>query len=69
MGLADTVTKAYMKENTVFADAIESEEPTIRNSNLFPVNANGEVLFLSVASLSKSGRISTPVFKVPPCLE
>ena len=48
---------------------MESEEPTIRNSNLLPVKAKGEVRFRSVASLSRSGRISTPVFKVPPHLE
>ena len=29
--------------------AMESEEPTIRNSNLLPVKAKGEVLFLSVS--------------------
>ena len=55
--------------NTTFAEETESEEPTIRNSNLFPVNANGDVRFLSVASLSKSGSVVTPVFKVPPVLE
>ena len=60
---------ATMVFNTVLGLAMESEEPTIRNSNLLPVNANGEVLFLSVASLSRSGRISTPVLKVPPFLE
>ncbi len=55
--------------NTTLGEDTESEEPTIRNSNLLPVNANGEVRFLSVASLSRSGRMATPVFKVPPCLE
>ena len=39
----------------------ESEEPTIRNSNLLPVNANGEVRLRSVASLTKSGSVATPV--------
>ncbi len=48
---------------------MESAEPTIRNSNLLPVNANGEVLLRSVASLDKSGKVFTPVFKVPPDLE
>ncbi len=56
-----------MAFNVVFGLAIESEEPTMRNSNLFPVKANGEVLFLSVASLSKSGRVDTPVCNFPPC--
>ena len=52
--------------STMFAFAIESREPTIRNSNLFPVNANGDVLFLSVASLERSGSVATPVSSFPP---
>ncbi len=51
--------------STTLAGAIESEEPTIRNSNLLPVNANGDVLFLSVASLLKSGSAEAPVFNFP----
>ena len=39
--------------STMFGDAMESEEPTIRNSNLLPVNANGEVRLRSVASFMK----------------
>ena len=35
-------------------------EPTALNSNLFPVNANGEVLFLSVLSTSSSGICGIP---------
>ena len=50
---------------TTFAGATESEEPTIRNSNLLPVKANGDVLFLSVASLLRSGRVEAPVFNLP----
>ena len=34
----------------IWGGAMESEEPTIRNSNLFPVKAKGDVLFRSVAS-------------------
>ena len=34
-------------------------EPTALNSNLFPVKANGEVLFLSVLSKSTSGILPT----------
>ncbi len=34
-------------------------EPTARNSNLFPVKANGEVLFLSVLSSNTSGILPT----------
>ena len=33
-----------------FGLATEADEPTDLNSNLLPVNANGDVLFLSVAS-------------------
>ena len=52
--------------STTFDPAMESREPTIRNSNLFLVNANGEVLFLSVASFVRSGRVVTPVCSFPP---
>ena len=39
-----------------------------RNSNLFPVNANGDVLFRSVASFMKSGSVLTPVSRISPVL-
>src|ERR1035437_10466408 len=35
-------------------------DPTILNSNLFPVKAKGDVLFLSELSLGKEGSASTP---------
>src|SRR5664279_2169883 len=41
---------------------IEKDEPSILNSNLLPVKANGEVLFLSVASLISAGSVVTPIF-------
>ena len=44
----------------IFGQAIESLEPTMRNSNLLPVKANGEVLLRSVESRGNLGRISTP---------
>ena len=50
----------------VFGLAIESAEPTMRNSNLFPVNANGDVRFLSVASFARFGSVETPVSNTPP---
>ena len=47
----------------VFKVVIETaqfaEEPTALNSNLFPVKANGEVLFLSVLSNKTSGNFPT----------
>jgi len=46
---------------TILIPAIDCLEPGARNSNLLPVNANGEVLFLSVVSFSISGSDSTPV--------
>ena len=45
----------------VVEPATESAEPTIRNSNLFPVKANGEVRLRSVASFAISGSVDTPV--------
>ena len=45
---------------TVFGIPIDWELPTILNSNLLPVNANGEVLFLSVLSSGIFGNESTP---------
>ena len=41
--------------STVLGVDIEALDPGIRNSNLLPVNANGEVLFLSVLSDGKDG--------------
>src|SRR5471030_2837760 len=46
---------------TKLQPAIEAEDGTILNSNLFPVNANGEVLFLSVASFGSGGNVFTPI--------
>ena len=54
-------TSATIVFKVKFGPAIEREEPSIRNSNLFPVKANGEVRFLSVASFFKTGRTWTPV--------
>ena len=46
---------------TIFAFATEPAEPGIRNSNLFPVNAKGDVRFLSVVSFVMWGRTSAPI--------
>ena len=48
----------------MLALAIESEEPSIRNSNLLPVKAKGEVLFLSVSSAKTLGRALTPIVRL-----
>ena len=52
---------ARIELSVVFGPEIESAEPTERNSKRFPVNANGDVLFLSVESLGIGGRTSTPM--------
>jgi hypothetical protein len=44
---------------TVIDSAQFAEEPTALISNLFPVNAKGEVLFLSVLSNKISGILPT----------
>ncbi len=44
----------------MFGQAMEAVEPTLRNSNLFPVKANGEVRLRSVVSRGKRGRTSVP---------
>ncbi len=45
----------------MFGFATDAAEPSIRNSNLFPVNANGEVRFLSVVSFMKCGSTFAPI--------
>ena len=56
----DSATAVF---NIIFAQEIDSDDPNARNSNLFPVNAKGDVLFLSVESLGSSGKTSAPIFK------
>ena len=46
--------------STMFASAMQPEDGTMRNSNLLPVKANGEVRFLSVASRRMNGSVETP---------
>ena len=45
----------------VLGPAIDWLEPRLRNSNLFPVNASGEVRFRSVVSFGMAGSTSTPM--------
>ena len=54
--------------STVFGSAMEAVEPTIRNSNLLPVKANGDVRLRSVASFMKEGTVETPTSNFPPIL-
>ena len=65
---ASQKASATMALIVVLGEAMESEEPTVLNSNLFPVKAKGEVLFLSVASFTKSGSVDTPVASFSPFL-
>ena len=48
--------------SAVIAGEQFAEEPTALNSNRLPVNAKGEVLFLSVLSINTSGICATPSF-------
>ena len=57
--LSDSATALL---SMMFAHAIELEEPTMRNSNLLPVKAKGEVRLRSVVSLKKRGRVGTPSY-------
>ena len=47
--------------STRFTLAIDCDEPGIRNSNLFPVNANGEVRLRSEESMENFGSTCTPI--------
>ena len=49
----------------MLAQAMESDEPTMRNSNLLPVKAKGEVRLRSVVSRRNLGRTSTPRRTLP----
>ena len=51
---------AAMVLSTVFASAMQPEDGTMRNSNLLPVKAKGEVRLRSVASRRMNGRVETP---------
>ena len=57
---ASHMASATMAFRVVLASAMESEEPTMRNSNLLPVKAKGEVRFRSVASFLIRGTVGTP---------
>ena len=54
----DSATTVF---STMFGPAMENAEPSIRNSNLLPVKAKGEVRFRSVVSLGKWGSTVTPI--------
>ena len=50
--------------STTFVQETDEEEPSIRNSNLLPVNAKGEVLLRSVVSLGNLGSVCTPILRI-----
>ena len=58
--LNDTNCSAIMAFKTVIGPPQLADDPTALNSNLFPVNAKGDVLFLSVLSNKISGIL--PIF-------
>ncbi len=46
--------------STVFGSAVDCEEPRARNSNLLPVNANGEVRLRSPPCIGRCGSTLAP---------
>ena len=52
----------------MFAEEMDAAEPGMRNSNLLPVKAKGEVRLRSVVSLGKRGSAWTPTLKSSFCL-
>ena len=54
-------TSATIVLSTIIGPAMEKAEPSIRNSNLFPVKAKGDVRFRSVVSFCQCGRTVAPL--------
>ena len=52
--------------STVLGQAMLALEPTARNSNLFPVKANGEVRLRSPECRGSCGSVVAPRSRVPP---
>ena len=49
-----------MEANIVMGNAMDCDAPGERNSNLFPVKATGEVLFLSLSKGMMEGSFISP---------
>jgi len=62
-------TSATIVLSTKVGPAVDCVEPTIRNSNLLPVNAKGEVRLRSVQSFGRGGRLEIPSLSWPPCFD
>ena len=56
LGVTSAILSAVIVFKTVLGKEADTLDPSILNSNLFPVKATGEVLFLSVASFGIYGR-------------
>ena len=63
MKSSDSATIVF---STVLGPAMLALEPTARNSNLLPVNANGLVRLRSPASRGSCGSVPAPRSSVPP---
>ena len=59
---------AIMVLSTVFGHATEALDPTARNSNLLPVNANGEVRLRSLLWRGICGSVVAPRSSAPPLM-
>ena len=60
MCVNSSIPHAHNPANIVTGSAIDCDEPGARNSNLSPVNATGEVLFLSESNGIISGNFVNP---------
>ena len=58
---ASEKSSAAMVLSTMLGSATDAWEPSMRNSNLLPVKAKGDVRFLSVVSMGKMGDSGTPM--------
>ncbi len=61
LSISATMTLMAVLQSAMLIDA-----PSIRNSNLLPVKANGEVRLRSEISLGRLGMVVTPISILPP---
>src|SRR4029078_2058604 len=55
-----SIASATIVFSTVFGSASDSPDPSARISNLFPVNANGDVRLRSPPCIGSGGRTGVP---------
>jgi hypothetical protein len=58
---SESIASATIVLSTVFGSASDCEEPRARNSNFWPVNANGEVRLRSPPCIGRCGSTDAPI--------